>query len=333
MRKLALCLITLVLSGAALAQNQRYDHLGFWDFAEQWNPAAAATPAEACNTIAQRYVIPGVPPTIVLGQTAPMAWFCRPNTNHVIYIRAKCRPTSRPLSNPPTTWEPQYDENSLQPCFCYPSQYHGGLPMKIDRSTYLCSVTPSCQWYPDNRASGCGKSVDDLMQVVKAPGDPTAIFHTNQTCIARASCDSRCKMGNCKWLDRVIPDFVTPYLQKTGEWLARESECRSPPTYMLGSYLSGRWCAAKMARYHISADLLPAVINSGCGSDADWAEVFEKIQGCTTQTFGNSIEGSAATAPVYLYRQFIRSKCQAARAATGKPIDVEESLRGQACAP
>ena len=205
--------------------------------------------------------------------------------------------------------------------------------MRFDRSLEYCKTAPTCQWYPEGKDVGSGKAVDDLMKVVKDANDPTAIFHINQTCIARASSDARCKMGNCKWLNKVIPDFVTPYIQKTGQWPARESECRSPPIYIVGSYATSRWCAAKMAQYHIETDLLPAVISSGCGSSADWAEVFAKIPGCTAQTFGNSFEASLAGTQVYVMRQRIRSRCVAARTAAGKPVDVEESLRGQSCAP
>jgi hypothetical protein len=62
-----------------------------------------------------------------------------------------------------------------------------------------------------------------LEAVAKAPDDPTRVFHQTQTCIVRKSCDLRCRMDNCKWMDRVIPHFVGPYLIKSGDWPAKEN--------------------------------------------------------------------------------------------------------------
>ncbi|GMV32144.1 MAG: hypothetical protein AMXMBFR59_42690 [Rhodanobacteraceae bacterium] len=198
------------------------------------------------------------------------------------------------------------------------------------------SVGP-CLTYPNNNSFGCGKTVSDLEVVTKAADDPTRVFHQTQTCIARKSCDLRCQMENCKWMDRVIPDFVNPYLKKTGRWPQIEAECRQPPA-LPGEYgirIRDRMCARAMAKYHIEVDLNQALFTTGCGSDGDWSLVFEMIKQCIADTF-NSIPylpGSEIVAGVAVhgYREETRARCQYNRQAVGKPAEIDADLGGKQC--
>jgi hypothetical protein len=138
----------------------------------------------------------------------------------------------------------------------------------------LVRQTPTCDSYPANKYAGCGKAVDDLSKVVKSATDPTRVFHATQQCIALKACNARCTMENCDWLNKVLPDFVNPYLQKSGKWRAVESECASRASGWWGD----RLCALDMAENHINNDLVPALVRSGCGSTSDWTRVFDVIE-------------------------------------------------------
>ena len=88
-----------------------------------------------------------------------------------------------------------------------------------------------------------------------------------------------------------------------------------------------------MARNHIFRDLLPALVQAGCGSESDWAQVFQSITQCTGQTFGSTFERTLANAPVYVYRQVVRSACISSRTAAGQDPEINLSLKGKSCAP
>lgn len=200
---------------------------------------------------------------------------------------------------------------------------------EVDRSTEWCTGSPSCTWYPNNVGTECGKTVDALLQIGKPSGDPTSYFHNNQSCIAKASCNLRCKMDNCNWMKFVIPEFVNPYLDKAGDWSAIEAECAQRES----NWLNERFCAEAMARHHIFTDLLPALQKYGCGSEADWEQVFGMISSCSQATFGSQVDRALASTPVYVYRQIVRASCSIARIAAGLSVDVNEDLRGKQCMP
>lgn len=211
-----------------------------------------------------------------------------------------------------------------------PDQYPSNQPTNLYNAGITaggCSDPGLCPVYPQNVGFGCGKTVTDIEGVAKAADDPTRIFHMTQTCIARKSCDLRCQMGNCKWMDRVIPDFVNPYLQRTGDWPAVEQACSDRGI----GWWSDRRCAEAMARNHIFDDLLPALARSGCGSNADWNAVYETIEQCTSAGLGSRLEQLGSAGVVWVYRNVVRAACQASRTATGLPAEINADLMGQTC--
>lgn len=216
---------------------------------------------------------------------------------------------------------PWYDTNHDPSCYCY-------APKKFDRRTEWCTAYPSCMSYPNSAQTECGQTVGRLLAVSKAATDPTRVFHQTQTCIARVSCDARCKMEDCNWLKAVLPDFVAPYMEKAGRWSAIEAECRRAT-----GWVADRDCAQAMARYHIANDLGPALIRFGCGSSADWNKVFDAIASCTRQTFSTAFESAVSQAVVLVYRNLIRSRCLAVREAAGENREINDDLRGSACTP
>jgi hypothetical protein len=188
-----------------------------------------------------------------------------------------------------------------------------------------------------NRTFGCGKTVADLEAVAKAPDDPTRIFHKQQTCIARKSCDLRCRMDNCKWMEWVIPDFTVPYLAKAGEWAAREADCQALKQTLSGvpggSWIADRECFRSMGWYHVRVDLQSSLNKFGCGSDSDWALVGEQIKGCLLETNPNDPAWVQAFGDNFI--RFVRTtvslQCKAARLLQSKPQDINDDLRGKVC--
>lgn len=216
---------------------------------------------------------------------------------------------------------PWYDSSHNAPCYCY-------SPKKFDRRSEWCTAHPSCTWYPNNSQTECGHTVGRLLAVSKATTDPTRIFHQTQSCIAKASCDARCKMDNCNWLKAVIPDFVDPYLQRRGDWQAIEADCARG----IG-WISGRRCAARMAEYHIEVDLAVALAKSGCGTESDWTKVFEIIDTCSAQSFGHPIESFVASRVVRALRDRVRATCLVMRRDSGVDALINADLRGTTCIP
>lgn len=192
-----------------------------------------------------------------------------------------------------------------------------------------CADPGLCPVFPSNKTFGCGKTVADLETVIKTADDPTRIFHQTQTCIAKKSCDLRCQMNNCKWMERVIPDFVTPYLQKKSNWLPVEQSCQE--SLLPVGWARDRACAERMARLHISQDLLPALQKSGCGSDTDWLLVYSVIADCTSQSFSSGLEQWFSRVVVGLYRERIRGNCLESRQQNGFPSAVNQNLEGKSC--
>jgi len=131
-------------------------------------------------------------------------------------------------------------------------------------------------------------------------------------------------MDNCDWLKYVVPDFVNPYLNKTGGWPAVEAGCALTGKY--GALL----CAWSMAEYHIKNDLVPALSKTGCGSDTDWNKVFDIIETCSKPNVPLSW---VAAQMVFRYRQDARNKCIAQRSAAGLPTAVNPSAQGLVCTP
>jgi hypothetical protein len=263
-----------------------------------------------------------------LNHELPGRWKCQRYYNGVVeprqytWVKGICQRDPAPIRTGSDWSHPSYIESASPPCACASQE-------KFDRSGEWCTGTPSCTWYPHNVDTECGKTVDDLIKVVKTPMDPTIHFHSNQACIAKASCDLRCKMENCNWLKFVLRDFVNPYLQKNGDWSTIEARCRARKS----NWFNDRLCAESMARHHIFNDLLPALVKHGCGSEADWKQVFGVIAHCSQRTFNGGMEKTLASAPVYLYRQLVRRTCTDARNASGLSTDINNDIRGKTCMP
>ena len=282
---------------------------------------------------------------LVTAQTPACQWYAGSAVN-TLYARADaaCRGYVYP-GYPPGTWIFHHVQlNSATGGMCWmryaPNPNPNYPPQNIFNvavQSGTCENFGLCAVYPENSTFGCGNTVAELEAVVKVPDDPTRIFHQTQTCIARKSCDLRCQMDNCKWMERVIPDFVNPYLQKLGRWPEIEADCRQPPALpgYYGIRIRDRMCARAMAKYHIEVDLNAALFRTGCGSDGDWAMVFETIKQCTADTF-NSIPylpGSETVAglAVHSYREETRARCQYNRQAVGKPPEIDSNLGGKQC--
>jgi hypothetical protein len=139
-------------------------------------------------------------------------------------------------------------------------------------------------------------------------------------------------MENCDWLNKVLPDFVSPYLQKTGLWREIETDCQNN---YLGTY-GKLWCAREMAANHIKNDLIPALIKSGCGSEPDWKAVFEFIRTCSVDNMPRSappLSSQIAALQVRKYREDARIACVAARTAKLLPIEITNHAKGKVCMP
>jgi len=191
--------------------------------------------------------------------------------------------------------------------------------------------------YPENETFGCGKSVADLEAVTKAADDPTRLFHKQQICIARKSCDLRCQMDNCKWMERVIPDFVNPYLSQAGEWPAIEAECHEFRQTMAnipgGKWIADQDCFSRMGWYHVRTDLQASVNKYGCGSDSDWDAVGDELLGCLMQTTPDNPPAYHAFGERFIkfVRTTVRLQCAASRLLAGKPQDINSDIGGQVC--
>jgi hypothetical protein len=208
-----------------------------------------------------------------------------------------------------------------------PTGYAGQSDIALD------ARAANCQKYPSNSTQGCGKTVNDLMSIIKNPTDPTRIFHRTQQCIALKSCDLRCTTDNCDWLNRVIPDFVNPYLQKKNKWTSIEADCYANASGLLGDAL----CANNMAFNHIFQDLIPALEKSGCGSSADWEKVFSVIETCTSDVLANvtpvGVASLLGSKGAQAYRTAARTACQASRKFAGLNVEIDNNLKGKVCKP
>jgi hypothetical protein len=222
--------------------------------------------------------------------------------------------------------------------YCEPGFFEYG-----NYATGECGRIPNdCLKYPDNKAFGCGRIVADMEKIKKPAQDPTRVFHQTQTCIARKSCDLRCQMDNCKWLDLVIPSFVDPYLQQHGRWPEIEGICgqlkQKYGSSQLGQQFTDGECAARMAGYHIDTDLRKALNAFGCGSDADWQAVATVIQQCASATtqdvapgWAKGVAESVSSATVMFLRDRVRIACLDYRQGRGLDPVMDPSEKGKLC--
>lgn len=162
----------------------------------------------------------------------------------------------------------------------------------------------------------CYKQVVDLKKLPLPKSDPTNGFVLNQTCIAEKSCLVKNKLGNPKWLDDVVRDFVSPYIKKSGRWKAIEAECRVSlkldPTRDLR-------CQRKMADYHIREDLQTSLNRNGCGNQKDWDAIGQHIFACTKANLPPGIS-ALADQIVAFTRNEVRATCISYRKSKNLPI-------------
>jgi hypothetical protein len=134
--------------------------------------------------------------------------------------------------------------------------------------------------------------------------DNRSMFANIQACIAEQSCEDKENMQDPDWLDGVLPKFIKRWTDKTGAWPAVEAACAAIP--ILDPFRKHK-CAALMAAYHISVDLLQTLIQEGCGTDSDWDRVGDHIQGCIDK---ESILGPLIKPIISAERNAARFACQ-----------------------
>lgn len=197
----------------------------------------------------------------------------------------------------------------------------------------VCMPDP-CPNYPD---SGCGKSVAELRVTAKSPVDPRSLFHAQQTCIARKSCELRCQMDNCQWMDYVIPGFVEPYLRSEGSWLAIEGSCGAVQVLLAGvpggKWIADRECFSTMGWYHVQIDLKNALDKYGCGSKSDWDVVGKQIVPCLAETQPGYPRSYYTMGGIFVHmaRDSVRAQCLAKRASQGLPVEIGADMGGKVC--
>lgn len=189
----------------------------------------------------------------------------------------------------------------------------------------------------DNSTFGCGKDVAELVAAAKTDSDPSNLFHNQQTCIAMKSCELRCKMDNCRWMDKVIPGFTRPYLDGDGLWPQIETSCDSVRIALLGlptgKWIADRQCFSTMGWYHVLVDLKNSLSQHGCGSQHDWDLVGQQIVPCLKETqpgypqpyyrLGGYFVNSA--------RERVRATCHTERSLRGQPLDINANISGKVC--
>lgn len=235
------------------------------------------------------------------------------------------------LSPPGTPY--QYDRNIQLRAVCKP-----GFQVK-DYNTGECWRLPNaCSGYPENSEYGCGKSIAELEAEAKGPIDPRRLFHAQQTCIAKKSCQLRCQMDNCKWMDNVIPAFVDPYLGGDGLWPQVEASCAGVVVAMAGLPGVGKWiadreCFSTMGWYHVQVDLRNALTQYGCGSQNDWDLVGDQIVPCLKETQPGYPQVYYEVGGIFVdsARERVRQQCRASRAASGA-LDINTDIAGKVCA-
>jgi hypothetical protein len=194
-----------------------------------------------------------------------------------------------------------------------------------------------CPRYPENSTFGCGESVAELEATAKTPPDPTALFHAQQTCIARKSCELRCQMDNCQWMDKVIPEFVRPYIDGNGLWPQVEASCTSAVNSLsglpFGKWIADRECFSSMGWYHVRVDLNNALTKHGCGSQRDWDLVGEQITPCLKETQPGYRQPYYELGGIFVHaaRGAIRQVCRTRRTIAGLPLDVDSDISGKVC--
>ncbi|QBG93821.1 hypothetical protein [Xanthomonas oryzae] len=255
----------------------------------------------------------------------PQQWSGRVNFTHQCY-------SYRPDGLSPPSVPAPYVRSILIRGVCRP-----GFVVK-DYDTGECWRVPNaCPGYPENSTFGCGESVAELQATQKNLFDPRRLFHAQQTCIAKKSCELRCQMDNCQWMDLVIPAFARPYLDDDGSWPIVEASCGEMQVLLIavpgGKWIADRECFSSMGWYHVQVDLKKALEAHGCGTQQDWDLVGKQIAPCLLTTnpgYPNQYYEFGGVF-VRLARERVRSQCLANRKSRGLPIDINSGFGGKVC--
>ncbi len=207
-----------------------------------------------------------------------------------------------------------------------------------DYNTGECHRLPNpCPAYPENSDYGCGKSIAELEATAKLGIDPTRLFHAQQTCIAKKSCELRCQMDNCQWMERVIPAFVDPYLGGENLWPLVEASCTGFVGMMANQGITGKWiadreCFATMGWYHVLVDLKNALTKYGCGSQNDWDLVGQQIVPCLRETQPGYPQLYYEMGGIFVQnaRERVRQQCKANR--PNGTLEINTDIAGKTCA-
>jgi hypothetical protein len=207
-----------------------------------------------------------------------------------------------------------------------------------DYNTGECWRLPNaCPGYPENSSFGCGESIAELEATKKTSADPAHLFHSQQTCIARKSCELRCQMDNCKWMETVIPAFVRPYLDGDGGWPLIEAQCTAVRAALagkaFGKWIADRECFSTMGWYHVLIDLNAALVEHGCGTKHDWDLVGRQIAPCLKETQPGYPQRYYEIGGIFVQsaRKEVRTICQTKRSNQGLPMDINNDIKGKMC--
>ena len=162
----------------------------------------------------------------------------------------------------------------------------------------------------------CDEMVRRLEQLKIDRDDPRYGFYRNQTCIAKKACQARPDMQDKDWLNKVVPAFVNPLIEKERDWKTVMEDCKRYSKLPGGRLL----CQSDMADYHMRVDLQDALNRHGCGSASDWRKVGDFITECIdtgvekdlmqgVQWLGKKIADNV----VQRSRDAVRAKCMEAR--------------------
>lgn len=142
------------------------------------------------------------------------------------------------------------------------------------------------------------------------------MFVVQQDCIGKDSCQSKNAMEDTGWLDKVVPDFISPFVSESSNWPSIRQRCDNAVLTAIASghadqaeYLQ-LMCSADAANYHINEDLLKSLRGNGCGTQADWEKVAQLILDCIDKNPKLSgFKGMVAKTSVIFMRDSVRNKC------------------------
>lgn len=196
-----------------------------------------------------------------------------------------------------------------------------GISFTIDKpganvSGLLAGTTLRVGVYQQPPAS-CDQAVAKLKQYSQPPGDPLDSFVQTQTCIAQDACAAKSTLNHPPWLDKLVSDFVDPFLNTTLRWSQLIANCH----HTLPFGYQTEYCQYIFARHHIKVDLQNALNQDGCGTDQDWQTLANIITSCLKKTRPFDPVGvEIGNEFVQSWRDEVRQKCIAYRTGQHLPV-------------